>query len=94
MKKRQFIEVILCGCMAFLLGSCKKKEDVAQLGLNLDDFYRQYNSVIKGWLDKERLAAQAAITEKQQILEETTDPKEKKRLVGSINELKRSVAKF
>lgn len=80
--------------MAFLLGNCKKKEEVAQLGLNSEDFYRQYNSVIKGWLDKEKLAAQAAITEKQQILEETTDPEEKKHLVGSINELKRSVAKF
>ena len=76
------------------LGSCKKKQEKAQLGINSEAFYLQYNKYIRNWLTDEKGSVEATLGEKKKALAESTDEEEKKRLENSISELERTIIKY
>ena len=94
MSVRFFLVTILLVALPGTLISCKKKQEKAQLGLNSESFYQQYNEFIVEWLEQEKQEAEEAIAEKEQALAEATDSEEKKRIENGIAELERTKAKM
>ena len=70
--------------------SCKKLEEEAQLGLNSEAFYKQYNKYIATWLIDQKAAAEKSLLGKGEELAAATEEEERKRLQGTILELQRT----
>ena len=95
------MKIFLITCRALLVvafacsvGGCQKKQEKAQLGINSEAFYEQYNQYIVTWLADEKRSAEEGIASKKATLEASSDADEKKRLQGGIAELERTVEKM
>ena len=78
----------------FGLAGCQKKQEKAELGLNSEAFYKQYNAYIVTWLSDKKQEAEKNIAEKEKAFADSNDAEEKKRLTSSLKELQRTKAKL
>lgn len=81
--------LLCCG-----LTACEKKQEKAQLGLNSEAFYEQYNNYIVTWLADEKREAEKEIAQKEEALDNATDQDEKKRIKSGVAELQRTIDRF
>ncbi len=82
---------LLLGLFSFAFSSCEKKQEVAQLGIESEAFYQQYNRYIANWLHEEKRGVEEALSAKKEALAISSDASEKERLKSSLSELGRTL---
>ncbi|MGJ8724376.1 MAG: ABC transporter substrate-binding protein [Roseibacillus sp.] len=87
---RNFTALLAAAALLLGLAACQKKQEKAQLGLNSEAFYQQYNAYIVTWLSDEKRETAKQIAEKEKAFAESKDEEEKKRLKSGLVELERT----